>query len=709
MLIYYHDLLNHVLNYLEQYKKYFLLKYIILFSVVFFQKGLQAQQIDSTQTFKEIVITATRHETDASKVSLPIQIITQKAIQQSGSMRLGDILAEQTGIHITQDHTQGVQIQGLSADYTLILLNGEPLIGRTAGSLDLGRLSLGNIKRIEIIKGASSAMYGSEALAGVINIITEDNSNTKNLTLNTRYGNNQISNTALNSAFNVKNFQMQNFINHYRNGGYDFSPEIFGATVEPHFNTTFHTNIKYTKNQWEIKAQARIFGETQQQGFLLNPQQITGKGTTQDQNYSTNIVFGNQKKTFKIHAKSYFSRYNTLSNLYNEQDKTLYENTFFTQTFLRPELQAEYFAFKNHYFVVGVGNTWESVEATRYTEKKRFQNQYAYFQHEWDMSKNLQINWGMRFDAHSSYKSQLSPKMAVLYKVNPKISLRGSVGMGFKAPDFRQLYLDFANSVVGYSVFGTEELQNALANMQTQGQIAEVFVNTTQTEKLNPERSTSWQAGGNAQIYKNWQVKFNFFYNQISDLIETQAVARKINGQFVYSYKNIQRIFSKGLEIEQDFTFFKNIKFSLGYQFLLAKDNDIVQKIKNGEIYRRNPQTLLTEKVKLQEYGGLFNRSKHSANFKIWYENAKHDVDIAIRIFYKGRYGLGDMNGNLVLDIDEEYVKGYFLANIALKKTFFQKYSLQIGCDNVLDYKNETQIPNIAGRLYFVACQVKIF
>jgi outer membrane receptor for ferrienterochelin and colicins len=67
----------------------------------------------------------------------------------------------------------GIQIQGLNPDYTLILIDGEPLIGRYAGTLELSRITTGNIRKIEIVKGPSSSLYGSEALAGVINIITD--------------------------------------------------------------------------------------------------------------------------------------------------------------------------------------------------------------------------------------------------------------------------------------------------------------------------------------------------------------------------------------------------------------------------------------------------------------------------------------------------------------------------------------------------------
>src|SRR5690606_5236392 len=79
------------------------------------------------------------------------------------------------GLQVIANHGTGLQMQGLSSDYILILLDGEPLIGRTAGTLDLDRISVFNIEKIEILRGPSSSIYGSEAMAGVVNIITKNN------------------------------------------------------------------------------------------------------------------------------------------------------------------------------------------------------------------------------------------------------------------------------------------------------------------------------------------------------------------------------------------------------------------------------------------------------------------------------------------------------------------------------------------------------
>ncbi len=127
------------------------------------------------QKLDEVVITATRTLRQLSSLPLPAQIVAQKEIQQVNTTRLNNILNEQTGLITVSEFVggEGIQMQGLDSQYTLILVDGVPLVGRSAGTLDISRVTVGNIKQIEIVKGASSSLYGSDALGGVINIITD--------------------------------------------------------------------------------------------------------------------------------------------------------------------------------------------------------------------------------------------------------------------------------------------------------------------------------------------------------------------------------------------------------------------------------------------------------------------------------------------------------------------------------------------------------
>jgi len=143
------------------------------------------------QHLDEVVVTATRTEKSLTDVAIPVAVIGAKQIKSMGSLRLGDVLREQTGLSLVANHGQGIQMQGLNSEYTLLLVDGEPLIGRTAGTLDLSRVAVGNIQRVEVVKGPASALWGSDALAGVVNIITQKPQPGLRGSLRARYGTNQ--------------------------------------------------------------------------------------------------------------------------------------------------------------------------------------------------------------------------------------------------------------------------------------------------------------------------------------------------------------------------------------------------------------------------------------------------------------------------------------------------------------------------------------
>ena len=126
-------------------------------------------------SLEQIILTATRTERHLSSLPVAADIVTAEEIKKTNSVRLSDLLSEQTGLITIPDFDggEGIQLQGMDSQYILILIDGVPLVGRKAGTLDIGRITTGNIKQIEIIKGASSSLYGSDALGGVINIITQ--------------------------------------------------------------------------------------------------------------------------------------------------------------------------------------------------------------------------------------------------------------------------------------------------------------------------------------------------------------------------------------------------------------------------------------------------------------------------------------------------------------------------------------------------------
>ncbi len=692
---------------MKQMKNLCIIILAMCFSNTYGQKKVVLDSV-SHKNLEEVVVTATRNERKLGTLPMPVTLISQKQIKSMGSLRLNDVLGEQTGLFIQNDHGQGVQIQGFSPDYTLILLDGEPLVGRTAGTLELSRLAVGNIKQIEIVKGPSSSLYGSEALAGVVNIITEK-PNATNGSLSMRYGTNQTSDLAGSLSFRRDKLGLNLFLNRYQSNGYDFTPDVFGATVSPFQNYTFNPKLSYDfSSTLKFSISARYFTENQENNFLVGKDKVSGNGNVNDWNLNPVLRYAINEKV-KATARFYTTQYRTNATLNYQKDAKVYDETFFIQNFQRPEIQIDYALNAKHNFTFGIGKIWESVEATRYDDTKRFETSYGFFQYENTQFYHLNLTIGGRFDAHSAYQSQFSPKFSLAYELSPKITLRGSAGVGFKAPDFRQLYLNFTNSVAGYSVFGTQEIAKGIARLQAENQVSELLFDVNKLGELKAESSLAFNFGGTINLDNSLKININAFRNDVDNLIQTQAIVRKTNGQNVFSYLNLNKAFTQGIESEISKQLSVNnqaFTVSAGYQFLEAKDKEIVEKLERGEVFRRNPETFQTVRVKSSEYEGIFNRSNHSGNFKIFYENSKSNITASLRGIYRSRYGFADFNGNSIADTDDEFVQGFMTWNIAISKTFKEKYRLQTGIDNAFGFTNPERIPNLAGRLIWVSLGV---
>jgi len=155
----------------------------------------------------------------------------------------------------------------------------------------------------------------------------------------------------------------------------------------------------------------------------------------------------------------------------------------------------------------------------------------------------------------------------------------------------------------------------------------------------------------------------------------------------------------------------------LGYQLLFAKDADVADKVANGEVYWRDPVTLVTRRLQSAEYFGLYNRSRHMGNFKIFFSDPVRGWEASARVIYRGPYGMGDIRGNIqgevlppsdingngILDVYDHFVSGYALVNLSVARTIQAGIRFQVGVDNLFDYTDPIYIPNIPGRLYYAS------
>lgn len=669
---------------------------ILFYFILFFCASINAQEREGkdsvlTEKLDEVIVTATRTVRQLSSLPLPVTLINKEQLQQTGVTRLNEILNEQTGIIMTPDATigggEGVQIQGIASDYVLILIDGVPVVGRSSGNLDLSRFAIGNIKQIEVVKGPSSSLFGSEALGGVINIITEKPT-TENISGQISHRaatfNNQNTNLSLNQRFEKIGYSF--FADRLSTDGFDLAPSSDGQTVNPFYNYTFNGRIfaDITENL-DVFASGRYFF----QEFDVQP----STSEERDSNVLLRLNHDPSEKT-NLQYEFYYTNYTTNEEVVDPIDDELLIANDFDQKLFRPEVRFNHSFSQTNTMTLGIGYNLENLDRSLFAETITFNSQYAFAQYDFKPLENLNIIAGARFDNHSEYNSQLSPKISTKYDFSPNFSIKGSVGSGFKAPDFRQLYLDFTNAAGGgYSVFGKEVEAAGIQRLQENDEIATLQVDPSQLgERLNAESSVGYNLGFS---YKKGKISsdINFFRNDFKNLIDTQILASKTNGQNVFGYINRESVYTQGAEIDLKYKFSENLNLSAGYQLLFAYDKDKEDAIENGEVFARDPETLETFQLSRSDYFGLENRSRHTVNFKAFYKIPKWDANANLRVVYRSRFGLTDRNGNDILDdFDNSFVDGYALVNLAFGKTFLEHYSLQLGVNNLLDFKGNNPL-----------------
>lgn len=278
--------------------------------------------IDTTRAvpLPPVVITATRSMRAVSDVPVPVQLVPAEAIRRSGAARLSDVLAEQPGLLLFEDHGTGLMIQGFEPDYTLLLLDGEPVIGRTAGTLDLKRFTVQGLDRIEIVRGPTSSLYGSEALAGVVNLIRHRPEAPMATTLHARmerFGTYQLGAT---SELRRNRLGATLLLDHYRTEGYDLAPEVFGPTAPALRDYTADTYLTWDLPRSALLSVAARYHQQQQQStFAID--NAPHAETYRQKNWSLHPRLQQQLTSrLRLDASLYLTGYETHTRITRQHD-----------------------------------------------------------------------------------------------------------------------------------------------------------------------------------------------------------------------------------------------------------------------------------------------------------------------------------------------------------------------------------------------------
>jgi len=643
------------------------------------------------------VVTATRSLQDVENVPISVDIISESDIQNSAANSLKDILLEQAGISLSPGEDKAIQIQGFESDYTLILIDGQPLIGRVRGAFDVSRINTANIQQVEIVKGPSSALWGSDALAGVINIITKKPTQDFSGSAFTEIGSRTTYNGGADISINKNKFSGSAGFSADGSDGFDLSDQEFGNNQNPYDNLTFNSSIGYQFSELTSLSFTGRYFKNNFAGQTLAS--IQGQSIAVDENgWQDDLSFQLQFDT------SPFSRFNTKAILYSTRYEDYAETIFDDPTeediinsnlqgLDRAEVQNNYVWLNNHITTFGFGATKEFVNAERYQGRRNQEGSFIFAQHQFLFGEKFNLTTGARLDNHSSYNSYLSPKISSKYDLSDNLSFRVSWGKGFKAPDLRTLYLNFDNAGSSYRVFGVENIGAQLDQLELNGAISQYFRNPTSLNTLDPEYSTALNVGVSYQLLSDQiKGKVNLFRNNAQNLIEAIEVARLNDNSGIYGYVNINEARTQGVEAEQRFLIHNDLSLTLGYQYLEAVEltSDTLTVIENGSVVQKEVSSDVP----------LAKRPKHSGSIRLYYQEPIFDTQISLRGILKSDYFYNDDNANKKAD-DGEFTDSYSIWNISITKQFDGGIRTQIGANNLFNHTDSEFLRYQPGTTFF--------
>ncbi|HEX6430651.1 MAG TPA: TonB-dependent receptor, partial [Niastella sp.] len=633
---------------------------------------------------------------DAKHIAMPVTIITQQKMAMMGSRRLDEVLREQTGLAVVSDlgsgnRAVGLQMQGFSAEYITVLIDGQPMAGRNNGNFDLSRISIANIERIEIIKGASSSLYGSEALGGVVNIITRQNSTKTQAMVSALYGTNQTLDAITEAEIPFHRGAAFLSGNFYRTDGFNVNPylEKGSQTAPPYNSLGFQGRSRY---QITSKSTLHVSGRFANRHSVMT--RDYGAMPSRDKLNETDIngmlSLDNQlQKNTRLLLRYYLTQYRSSQDVQLTSNNLVLQSDRYTEAIHRLEVQGSHEAWnKQLHLIGGSGIEYLTTNAEAQGASGHMYNYFVFAQGNYKPVKQLSLTAGVRYDGNTLFGGKINPTAGATYTLANWISIKGAIGKGYKSPNYRQLYQVFTNVAQGYSVIGANVFTDGVKQLQAAGLVQQVWTTANQVKDLEAETSTSYNLGFSIKPMQTLEWTVNAFYNNIHNLINTQQVGVKTNGSQLFSYVNIARAFTKGIETGFNFQPVKGLTIAGSYQLLYAKDRAVIDSITarsaRYDTVRSYPTLRASTK---KDYFGLPNRSRHMANLQVFYDIRPIGLRLSVRANYRGKYGFLDTDNNGFIDPYDVFVKGYVLLNASIqKKLLKERITLQCTIDNITNY-----------------------
>ncbi|MBC7658433.1 MAG: TonB-dependent receptor [Chitinophagaceae bacterium] len=519
-------------------------KVLVFLSVNLGLAAFHAKAQGEEKSQERLAVTGTRSQHSVWESPVPSQTILIDELALQHYSTVAAILANAPGFDLVRGiRGQSVRLDGLDPKYTLVLVDGQRMTGKINDAYDLDSIELEGIQRIEIIRGAGSALYGSDAIAGVVNLITrEGGKNVVRVHVDSNSQRDASASTGLKAEstsmnldifthrsdpLNVPGSEATRFIGSHK----------IGAQLEP----------RWSGRTWDVKGRVHSSREVLEgteigtAGAILKRKNDLA-ATAISLEPSAHFADDSQLQTSVKHEESRDDYHQSLrrTGMDLTHEKTVERVVETNVSYSRP-IEAQVLS-------IGAQNINESMDSDRILEgKAKRQRAAVYLQDEYAFGDGqYSIVPAIRQDHDTQYKNHFTKKLSLRYLPDSHQSYSLSYGEGYRAPSFKELYLLFENTSVGYVVEGND--------------------------RLKPESSRSVHGQYSYRTDGVWTLRASAYHNAIKDLIENRLLVQDVSGTIHYTYMNTAAAETSGSDVNLTGDFSNSWSLGANYSFLQARD-----------------------------------------------------------------------------------------------------------------------------------------
>lgn len=663
---------------------------------------------ESTLMTEQVVVTASKKAETIKAAPQAVEVITAEDMKQMGATDLVSALQLADNVSLSESAMTGnqVMIRGMDTKHSLILVDGKRIAGEdtdsTANVYTLGRMSLDTVERIEIVRGATSSLYGSDAIGGVINIITkvpDTESTTVGFNSGTRQVNNYYRyNTGKVGRWNVTagaqftkvrpiNIFTETVASANKVGSEGYNRYLFGNRQNFDVSATYDFE---NANQNKIRLDANYFKEHLRteladvqglnRGMKYDQQKdkvehydnagygmgVTYTGKTEKNDYMVRTYYNQLKKEYDMKNNVDFSFLGRFSPRAQQMMEKMYPKSDYDKAkYYTWVTEAQNTMSVNEQHTLTFGGEYRKVyyAGTRLggqADAKGIKNQEAhtvnsyagFLEDTWQVNDKLILQPSVRYEHHSSFGSNVSPHIGLNYNITDTLRFKANYGRAFKAPTVSELYMNMWHSP------------------------GPIMVNVVGNPKLEPEKSRNFDVSLEGE-YGNTFGKITYYNNKVSNLINynqwTDSQTRLIHAEYV----NVNKAQINGVELSLGHKLSDRLTLKGTYNYIDAQD-----KSKNTRLLNR-PKSVMTIQL-------VYDDNKSTGYSAMLWNTFTHDYA------YSASNGRGSSSYDLY---------SFNTLNASVTRRFNSDFSAFVAVNNILD--KQVADLNMYGRLWRVGAEMK--